>query len=108
MAQPNRGRHVLPQPELAPGRVLLYLPLLVVAQTALSKHQGTHLEEPACAGSRVWTRHLLLRFACSPRDPPDNRQGSRLVCPPLADKPPSCDLSSHMCLTLVEKRDQNL
>src|SRR3954463_9542362 len=107
MVQPNREWRVSPQLEPAPGLVLLYLALLVAAQTALSRHQGTHLEEPACAESRVWIRHWLLRFACGPRGPLDNQQGSRLVCPPHIGTPPSWDLSNPTCLTLVEKRDQS-
>src|SRR4051812_22707281 len=102
MVQRNREWRVLPRPEPAPGLVLLYLALLVAAQTALSKHQGTHLEEPTCVESRDWTRHQLLRFVCGPCGPPNNQQGSQLVCPPRADKPSSWDLSNPMCLTLVE------
>src|SRR4051812_4599103 len=98
MAQPNQGWRVLTRPKSALLLVLLYLSLMVVAQMALSKRQGTHSEKPVCAENRVWIRDRLLRFACGPRGPPDNRQEIRLACPPLVDKPPSWDLSCPMCL----------
>src|SRR3954462_14024874 len=101
MVQPNLGWRVLLQPEPPLGLVLLYLALLVTAQTALSRHQGTHLEEPACAESRLWIRRQLLHFACGPRGQLDNQQESQLVCLPLGGKPPSWDPSSPMYLTLV-------
>src|SRR4051812_30064666 len=108
MVQPNLGWRVSLQPEPALRLVLLYLARLVTVHTALSRHQGTHLEEPAWAESRVWIRRRLLRFACGPRGRLDNLQGSRLVCPPLIDKPPSWVLCNPTCLTLVGRRDPSL
>src|SRR4051812_30010133 len=104
MVQPNLGWRVLLQSEPPLGLVLLCLALLVTAQTALARHQGTHLEEPACAESRVWIRRQLLRSACGPRGQLDNQQGNRLVCPPLVYKSPSWDPLNPTCLTLVGRR----
>src|SRR4051812_43453822 len=107
MVHLNLGWRVLLLPEPSLGLVALYLALLVAAQTALSRHQGTHLEEPACVESRVWIRHQLLHFACGPRGLLDNQQESRLVCLPLGGKPPSWDPWSPMYLTLVGRRDRS-
>src|SRR4051812_11632748 len=71
---PGSCKPYMVQPNLAPGLVMLYLAPLVDVQTALSKYQGKHLEEPASAESRVRIRHLLLHSVCGPRGPLDNQQ----------------------------------
>src|SRR4051812_18748830 len=98
MVLPNTGWRVLLRPEPALGLALLYLVSLVTVQTALSRHQGTRLEEPACAESQVFIRRRLLHFACGPRGRLDSQQESRLVCLPIGDKPPSWDPWSPKCL----------
>ena len=101
--QPNRGWHVLLQPDPAPSLVLLCLALLVAAQRALLGHPRIHLEGPTFIVRRVGTRRSLLRFAYGPHGPLDNQRGSRLICPPHVDKPPSWDLLNPTCLTLAGK-----